>query len=138
MADNIRELIDAGEKPAWFDLREQQKLWACRGTIDDSVANDAWPFRADSIPEEAQHKGVLHAFLSAEEAEAFASIPNPHWRWDGHPARQYTLAFVMHTARRRFRGGVAVIEYIDSEWVATRFYSCDVPLPHHEREERNG
>lgn len=113
-------------KPDWLELPGKSSYWACLG-------QDIKPPRKWWQREVAPERYWRRLCYSKEDAEAYAAIPVDTWKWDGLPARQFTLADTMFEVRRDGDMGVRVMSYRYGAWHIVKEYPADVPLPDCER-----
>jgi hypothetical protein len=106
------------EQPAWLELPEEISYWQCTGT-----------YVGDTQLGVVKSELYLKVFSTADEAEAEASIPRTHWKWDRQPASPVTLAAVMHEARSQGYAGVVVKSWREGKWITVKHYLASEPLP---------
>lgn len=124
----MREAAGTSPAPAWLDLPEKSEYWTCTGTYHGPPAETKRSFWKRRAPKPEIEKTHLILFYTKEDAEAFASLPNEIWTWNGEPAVTRTLSDAMFVARKRGNSAVAVASYQNGAWVTVKEYPAGVPL----------
>jgi hypothetical protein len=124
----MNQIEQAGISPAPAFMESafpaKREYWGCTGTEIPVKKQRTW-FRK---PKPADELWVLLNY-SKEDAEAVAILPLSNWKWDGLPARKFSLASAMRQARKSGCAGVQVTSFVNGQWqTVNTFLACE-PLP---------
>lgn len=115
--------INTQEPPSCWNYESPEER-----TEQDVLSQQYWTTLGFTYRSVDQRSRWSHVFLSKEQAESSAAVPDPYWEWDREPAHKTTVQEVMAHARRCGRLGVRVCSWDGKERVIIHEFPASMPL----------